>query len=70
MFYSIYGTHHFPTKAQAERYYRVYGFDALDVQRKLDEGEIQLGAPPLQPGDELVLLDNQTRYGIQTRPRG
>jgi hypothetical protein len=70
MFYSIYGTSHFPTQKQAERYYRVYGFDAGDVQRKLDEGEIHLGAPPVLEGEELVLLDNQTRYGIQTRPRG
>lgn len=61
----ITGTCHFVTREAAIRYYEPYGFDAADVQRKLDDGEIRLGEPPLQPGQKSFLVDDGTRYAIE-----
>jgi hypothetical protein len=59
------GTANFVSKAAAVRYYRDYGFDAADVDRKIAEGEIHIGKPTLKPGDRLVVVYNGTRYAIE-----
>lgn len=60
------GTAHFVTLAHAVAYYRPYGFDRSDVQRKLAEGEIFIGPPVLKAGERLVLTDNGQRYAIES----
>lgn len=60
------GTSYFPTKATADDYYRPYGFDAAGVQRKIDEGEIHLGLPPVAEGERIVMVDEDLRYGIRS----
>lgn len=59
-----YGTSYFPSIEHAQRYYKPYGFDAAAVDRKLAEGEIHIGEPPLKAGQSLYLIDNFTRYAI------
>lgn len=48
----------------AVRYYQPYGYDSEGVQRKLNEGEIHLGRPPVKEGESVVLIDDGTRYAI------
>jgi hypothetical protein len=45
-----YGTAHFVSTHAALTYYRKYGFDAADVQRKLRDGEIAIGEPKQPDG--------------------
>lgn len=61
------GTSHFVSFQTAVRYYRPYGYENTveTVKRKILEGEIHIGKPPLAPGEKLVILDNGTRYGIE-----
>lgn len=61
-----YGTSYFVSKAAAVRYYRDYGDDARSVDRKLAEGLIHIGKPPIRPGDRLSVIDSGTRYEIET----
>jgi hypothetical protein len=67
----IIGTSAFVSKAAAIRYYRPYGFNAKDVQAKLDHAEIFIGKPPHNPenGERVILLGDEGRYGIVT-PEG
>lgn len=62
-----YGTPYFVSKAKAAQYYRDYegddGYAAVD--RKLAEGSIHIGKPPLPPGARLNIIDNGTRYEIE-----
>lgn len=61
-----YGTAHFRTMASAARYYRDYEPDGLAAaQRKLRAGEIHIGKPQLKPGQQLILIDNGSRYAIE-----
>ena len=59
------GTCYFVSLIKAEEYYKVYGFSKQDVKRKLQEGEIKVGLPPLKQGENLVVIDGGTRYAIQ-----
>jgi hypothetical protein len=63
------GTSHFVCRVSAENYYRrAMGLDYFEVvgvvKDKLAAGEIHLGAPPLQLGQRLELVDDGTRYAI------
>jgi hypothetical protein len=53
------GTCHFPTIYAAREYYRPYGFGPADVSRKLADGEIKLGPPPLLPGQRATIYENR-----------
>lgn len=62
-----YGTSYFVSQEAAERYYRKQTCNAkYTVQRKLREGEIHIGEPPLQPGDRLSVIRDEGRYQIDT----
>lgn len=68
-----YGTSNFVSLSAAVRYYKDYGYDKADVQRKIREGEIHIGKPSLKPGERLGLTDGGKRYTITTgtsNPRG
>ena len=41
----------FPSLAHAVAYYEPYGNDEDEVRRKVKDGEIHLGTPPLQTGE-------------------
>ena len=61
-----YGTCHFVTFESAIRYYAAYcpqGTRAY-VRKKVNEGEIAIGAPRLKPGQRLIFIDDATRYAI------
>lgn len=62
----MYGTSYFVSFAHAVRYYRDYeGRNAQHVvERKLSEGEIHIGEPPLKCGDVLSIIDKGTRYAV------
>jgi hypothetical protein len=63
---TTYGTAHFVTFDRAVAYYRAYvplGTRAY-VRKKVNEGEIHIGAPRLKPGQRLMFIDNATRYAI------
>jgi len=59
-----YGTSHFAQFSHAVRYYKGYGLDAKAVQRKLDEGEIHIGAPEHKPTERLYWDKKELRYFI------
>lgn len=61
-----YGTSHFRDKRAALRYYRAYGNDSAEVERKLAEGEIFLGPPTNTPAGSRVRIDPaEGRYFIE-----
>jgi hypothetical protein len=63
----IIGTSYFPSKAKALRYYAYESATMADIERKLDEGLIHIGAPPLKAGKERwCFVDSGLRYGIET----
>jgi hypothetical protein len=60
------GTSYFISRRTAVRYYKTHGgFTKKDVNRKIEDGEIHIGQPPLKPGQRLVLIDRYTRYAIE-----
>lgn len=59
-----FGTSHFVDVVAARRYYARLGFNARDVDRKLAEGEIHLGAPAVKPGERLR-VNSEERYVIE-----
>lgn len=61
----ITGTSHFVSFTAACEYYADYGYDAADVQKKIDAGEIFIGLPPRRDGQKLSIIDNGTRYAIE-----
>ena len=66
----VIGTSYFVSMAKAVRYYRDYEGDdrsraALAVDRKIADGSIHIGQPPLQDGDILRIIDNGCRYAIE-----
>lgn len=63
---STYGTSYFTSRGAANRYYKDYGDDAEDVARKIREGSIHIGKPPLKPGERLSTTDGGKRYMITT----
>ena len=67
------GTSYFVSKAAAMRYYKRYndkGYGywrlANDVANKIINGEIHIGKPQTKKGEHLVLIDDDTRYAIET----
>jgi predicted membrane protein len=63
----IIGTSYFKDLYSAFRYYAPYGFDDIDVVRKISEGEIHIGKPSVEQGETLTLIDNGTRYAITSK---
>jgi hypothetical protein len=59
------GTSHFVSADAALAYYRAQNLDAIDIARKLKDGEIAIGEPPLQAGETLFLNKREGRYFIQ-----
>lgn len=62
----IHGTAHFVSIRTANRYYADYGYSEADVLRKITDGEIHIGKPHLQPGQQLSVIDEGCRYAIAT----
>jgi len=69
----VWGTSHFVSMHTANVYYLPYYHGDRQatleaVQDKVQHGEIHIGKPlqQLKPGDEVVLIDGGTRYGIRT----
>ncbi len=67
---TTYGTSHFTSLSAAVRYYKDYGYDKADVQRKIREGEIHIGKPTVKVGERLGTTDGGKRYTITSNPRG
>jgi len=59
------GTLCFVSVMAAVGYYQTYGYDADDVQHKIEAGEIHIGKPSLQPGQRLILNEQEGRYFIE-----
>jgi len=57
------GTKHFLSLQHAQRYYRTYGFNYLDIARKVKEGEIQIGRPTVGKGERVIVREG--RYFIE-----
>lgn len=60
------GTSHFIDLPAAVSYYRGYGYSLIDVQHKVDIGEIHLGPPHIKNNEHLITIDRDTRYAIVT----
>jgi hypothetical protein len=61
------GTCHFVSFEHACQYYAMQRIDADEIKAKLDSGEIKMGPPKISRTQELILIDNATRYAIQSR---
>ena len=63
------GTAHFVSFDAARRYYRPYGYSAIEVRHKLEAGEIAIGEPRKPDGSryESCKLDLDGRYWIGFR---
>ena len=66
------GTAHFVNLTKACDYYRGQGCDDLTpaalelyVKGMIEDGEIHLGKPEINPGQRLLLIDGGTRYAIE-----
>lgn len=55
------GTSHFISRAAAIRYYRPYGTDAAEVDRKLADGEIHIG----KPEGTASIIPGEGRYRVE-----
>lgn len=67
------GTSHFVSFTKACDYYKGQGMDDLtpaalerEIRAKIDDGEISIGQPELKPGDRLLVIDDGTRYAIES----
>jgi len=58
------GTCHFQNIYTAFSYYRPYGLDSQDVIDKIENGEIELGPPPIKEGESLSIEEG--RYFINS----
>lgn len=74
----IVGTPYFASITKACDYYKDQGYfdgDSLEdlkpaelerlIRAKVDEGEIYIGKPEIEPGERLLLIDGGTRYAIE-----
>lgn len=61
---TIYGTHYFVSRAAAVKYYKSQESDAVEVDRKIKDGEIAIGRPEVPPGCRL-LTDEDGRLHIE-----
>jgi hypothetical protein len=57
------GTNRFRSIQDAVRYYAAQGETQADVQQKLNDGEIRIGAPQLK-ANESVTVDSDGRFFI------
>jgi hypothetical protein len=66
-----YGTSYFRSLMHAVWYYESqYGKAALKiVPEKIRDGEIHIGMPPLKHGETCFLIDNGTRWAVNTNGR-
>ena len=68
---TITGTSHFVNFTKACDYYRDYVPSRTPaeleraVRAKIEDGEISLGKPDLEPGERLLLIDDGTRYAVE-----
>ena len=53
----IIGTPNFPSFADAVDYYNSQGIELRDVRRKIRSGEIYIGKPKLEAGEELMVVE-------------
>lgn len=60
-----FGTSHFVSREAAVRYYAEYGENAADVDRKLREGIIAIGAPKVKRYEKLSIIPGEGRYQIE-----
>lgn len=63
---TTWGTTYFVNELAARRYYSYYGISKAGVANKINKNEIHIGKPPLEPGEELLIIDDGTRYAIKT----
>lgn len=59
------GTSYFTSKPAAVLYYAYENATEADIDRKIAEGLIHIGKPPLKPGEILSTIDNHARYAIE-----
>jgi len=67
---TITGTSYFVNRDAAIAYYKPYHFDSVlaAVARKLADGEIHIGKPPLKKGQRITVIDDGLRYAIEESP--
>lgn len=58
------GTPYFISFNAACNYYKSYGDTPDTVKRKISNGEIHIGKPPLKPGQSLEIIPDENRYMI------
>lgn len=61
----ITGTSWFPTLYAAISYYKEYGDDRQEIDRKIEAGEIHIGNPPPHNGEVKRWIQDQ-RWHIET----
>ena len=63
-----YGTPYFRSMVHAAMYYRAqYGAAAhIIVAKKVRDGEIHIGKPPIKDGETIFLIDDGTRWAVNT----
>lgn len=59
------GTSYFTSKPAAVLYYEYENASEADIDRKIEEGLIHIGKPPLKPGEILSTIDNYARYATE-----
>jgi hypothetical protein len=59
-----YGTSYFFSFGSACQYYKDYGYNSNDVERKLKDGEIHIGTPPLKENECLSSGNSEGRYFV------
>ncbi len=63
-------TNYFRTKLTAIRYYAVYGLSWMEVQQKINNGDIKIGEPPYDKSfQRIVLVDDGTKWAIEDYDR-
>ena len=63
---TIVGTSHFVNFTKACDYYAQQDIDAESVRAKVDACEIFLCKPLVKPQERLLLIDDGTRYAVET----
>lgn len=63
------GTCYFPSRNSAIHYYKSQLFDAIEVDRKIAEGEIIIGKPPVNR-DQFLLVNKEGRYVLCEKEKG
>lgn len=67
---TTYGTSYFTSRSAAIRYYSYEEDPTAAVARKIREGQIRIGKPPIKSGQRLTTVDGGARYAItESNPR-